>query len=157
MGQTTTDLIRAAIRKRYSYLPYWYTLFYEQEMFSNLVMRPLWTEFPTEEATFTIDDEYLLGKSILVHPVTDQGATSVQVYFPGVNEIWYDADTYEKRTEKGNVKIQVDMEKIPVYIRGGSIIPKKERIRRASVLMKDDPYTLIVALDANVSKIYFLA
>lgn len=112
MGQATTDLIRSALKKRYSYLPFWYTLFYEQEMFANLVMRPLWTEFTTEEATFAIDDEYLLGRSILVHPVTDQGATSVQVYFPGVNEVWYDADTFEKYTQNGNVKIQVDMEKV---------------------------------------------
>lgn len=36
---------------------------------------------------------------------------------------------------------------IPVYQRGGTIIPKKERIRRASTLMKNDPYTLVVALD----------
>ncbi|KAK6632383.1 hypothetical protein RUM44_007425 [Polyplax serrata] len=147
MGQPTTDLIRAAIRKRYSYLPFWYTLMYEHETTAALVMRPLWTEFPKEEPVYTTEDEYLLGRSLLVRPVTDKGATSVTVYFPGTNEIWYDADTYETFTDNGNVKIPVDLEKIPVYIRGGSIIPKKERIRRTSSLMKDDPYTLIVALD----------
>ena len=38
---------------------------------------------------------------------------------------------------------------IPVYQRGGSIIPKKERIRRAATLMIHDPYTLVVCLDRN--------
>ena len=34
-----------------------------------------------------------------------------------------------------------------VYQRGGTIIPKKERVRRSSALMRHDPYTLVVALD----------
>ncbi|EEB17338.1 Neutral alpha-glucosidase AB precursor, putative [Pediculus humanus corporis] len=149
MDQVVTDVIRGALRKRYSYLPFWYTLMYEHENTASSVMRPLWMEFPKEEAVYGIEDEYLLGKSLLVHPVTDKGATSVNVYFPGVNEVWYDSDTYEKFDQNGFVKVPVDLEKIPVFIRGGSIIPKKERIRRASSLMRDDPYTLVVALDAQ--------
>lgn len=61
MGQPTTDVIRAALRKRYSYLPLFYTLAYEHERFSSLIMRPLYTEFTTEEEVFGIDNEYLLG------------------------------------------------------------------------------------------------
>ena len=41
---------------------------------------------------------------------------------------------------------------IPVFQRGGTIIPKKLRVRRASSLMANDPYTLIVALDAEVCR-----
>lgn len=37
-----------------------------------------------------------------------------------------------------------------MFQRGGSIIPKKERARRASSLMSKDPYTLVVALDREV-------
>lgn len=37
------------------------------------------------------------------------------------------------------------------FYRGGSIIPRKERPRRASTLMRNDPYTLYVVLDSNVS------
>ena len=40
---------------------------------------------------------------------------------------------------------------IPVYQRGGTIVPRKERVRRCSSLTKDDPYTLTVALDNEVS------
>lgn len=39
---------------------------------------------------------------------------------------------------------------IPVFYRGGSIVPKKLRIRRCSSLMADDPYTLYVALNLEV-------
>ena len=39
-----------------------YTLFYEHSINGLPVMRPLFQEFPAEEDTFTIDDQYLLGK-----------------------------------------------------------------------------------------------
>lgn len=37
----------------------------------------------------------------------------------------------------------------PVFQRGGSIIPRKLRLRRSAQLMKTDPYTLYIALDAS--------
>ncbi len=36
-----------------------------------------------------------------------------------------------------------------MFQRGGTIVPTKERIRRSSILMRRDPYTLFVALDEN--------
>jgi alpha-glucosidase (family GH31 glycosyl hydrolase) len=39
---------------------------------------------------------------------------------------------------------------MPVFQRGGSIIPYKFRFRRSSTQMADDPFTLLVALDKNV-------
>jgi hypothetical protein len=58
----TLLLIREALRKRYSFLPLWYTLFFEHAQDGAPVMRPLWVEYPSEVPTFTLDDEYLLGK-----------------------------------------------------------------------------------------------
>lgn len=55
-------IIREAIRTRYSYLPLWYTLFYEGETKGLPPMRPLWVEYPRDKDLFSIDDEYLIGK-----------------------------------------------------------------------------------------------
>ena len=55
-------IIRDVIRARYSYLPLWYTLFYEGELKGYPVMRPLWVEYPTDVETFKMDDEFLVGK-----------------------------------------------------------------------------------------------
>lgn len=52
-------------------------------------MRPVWAEFPADESTFGLEHEYMLGSSLLVVPVLDDGATSVSVYFPP--GLWYDA------------------------------------------------------------------
>ena len=40
---------------------------------------------------------------------------------------------------------------VPVFQRGGTIVPKKMRVRRCSSLTANDPYTLIVALDSQVN------
>ncbi|XP_070377676.1 neutral alpha-glucosidase AB isoform X7 [Dermacentor albipictus] len=145
-GPETLELVRGALYQRYALLPLWYTLFFENERTGVPPLRPLWMEFPQDKAGFAIDDEHLVGNALLVHPVTEAGATKVSVYFPGENEVWYDVETWEKFDGLSTVSIPVTLSKIPVYQRGGTIIPKKERIRRCSTLTKDDPYTLQVAL-----------
>ncbi|XP_049882112.1 neutral alpha-glucosidase AB isoform X2 [Pectinophora gossypiella] len=147
----TTALLRDANRRRYALIDFWYTLFYEHSIDGLPVMRPLWQEFPEERDTYAIDDQYLLGDKLLVRPVTEPGVSSVKVYLPGKDArvLWYDVDTYKMIPAQGYLNQDVNIAKIPVYQRGGSVVPRKERVRRSSALMADDPYTLVVALDHN--------
>ena len=52
-----------------------------------------------------------------------------------------------RRVAPVTMTVDSDIDKIPVYQRGGSIIPRKLRLRRSSHLMTNDPYTLYAALD----------
>ena len=45
-------------------------------------MRPLAYEFPADPKCRGIDDQYMLGPSYLVAPVTTQNATTRTLYFP---------------------------------------------------------------------------
>lgn len=144
-------VMRTAIRNRYALLPYWYTLFYEASQTGVPPMRPMWVEYPTDTKTFPMEEQYMIGSALLVRPVTDAGATSVSVYLPGQNSRWYRMDTFEKFTGPSHLSVAVALTTIPVYQRGGSIIPTKERVRRCSSLGIGDPYTLKVALDAQGS------
>ncbi|CAB3247164.1 unnamed protein product [Arctia plantaginis] len=148
---STLALLRDALRKRYALLDFWYTLFYEHTLDGLPVTRALYQEYPNEEETFTIDDQYLIGDKLLVRPVVEPGVTSVKVYLPGAanNVLWYDVDSYVALPARGYFTQDVTIAKIPVYQRGGSIVPRKERVRRSSALMADDPYTLVVALDTD--------
>jgi mannosyl-oligosaccharide alpha-1,3-glucosidase len=47
------------------------------------------------------------------------------------------------------VVVPSELDQIPVLVRGGSILPTRERLRRSSPLMKQDPFTLSIALDKN--------
>ena len=45
--------------------------------------------------------------------------------------------------------VEVTYDKIPAYQKGGTILPKKERVRRSTQVMKHDPITLVIAPDAE--------
>ncbi|KAM4622086.1 neutral alpha-glucosidase AB isoform 2-T2 [Polymixia lowei] len=145
-GPENTALIREAVRQRYALLPYWYQLFYHAYRTGHPVMRPLWVEYPQDLATFAMDDQFLLGRDLLVHPVTEEGARGITAYLPGKGEVWFDVHTFQKHNGAQNLYVPVTMSSIPVFQRGGSIIPRKVRVRRSSTCMEHDPYTLYVAL-----------
>uniref|UniRef100_H2LBW7 Neutral alpha-glucosidase AB n=1 Tax=Oryzias latipes TaxID=8090 RepID=H2LBW7_ORYLA len=148
-GPENTALIREAIRQRYTFLPYWYQQFYHAYRTGEPVMRPLWVEYTQDPATFAVDDEFLIGQNLLVHPVTEEGARGVTAYLPGKEEVWFDIHTFQKHNGAQNLYIPVTMSSIPVFQRGGSIIPRKMRVRRSSSCMEHDPYTLYAALNAR--------
>lgn len=43
--------------------------------------------FPTDSNTFDISFQFLWGPALLISPVVDEGATTVDIYFPQAN--WY--------------------------------------------------------------------
>jgi len=139
-------IIRNVIRARYSYLPLWYTLFYEQEQNGTPPMRPLWYEFPEDEGSWAREATHMVGSSLLVAPVLTKNTVSVEVYFPG-SELWYDVWTSKQLAVKGAVNYPAPYDVVPVFQRGGTIVPKRERVRRSAALMHQDPITLIVAPD----------
>ena len=67
--EKNTRLIREAIRVRYMLLPYFYTLFREANTTGLPVMRPLWMEFPSDETTFSNDEAFMVGSSLLVQGI----------------------------------------------------------------------------------------
>ncbi|XP_054256929.1 neutral alpha-glucosidase AB-like [Macrosteles quadrilineatus] len=145
----TLAVVRDSLRLRYTFLPYWYTVFYQHNMTGAPVIRPLWAEFPEDRPTFTIDNQLMIGNAIMARPVTESKVQQVSVYFPGADEIWYDLDTFQAIHTHSVVNIPVDIHKVPHYQRGGTIVPRRFRVRRSSSLTHEDPYTLIVALGIN--------
>ncbi|MCV5950174.1 glycoside hydrolase family 31 protein, partial [Escherichia coli] len=74
---------------RYIFLPYIYSVFREHEETGAPVMRPLWFDYPTDVRTYLIEDQFLLGRDILVAPVVREGERQRRVYFPA-GEVWVD-------------------------------------------------------------------
>jgi alpha 1,3-glucosidase len=153
-GEETLVRLRKAAMARYALLPYWYSVFYEAEMTGMPVMRMMWMQYPETEKLFALDDQYLIGSDLLVKPVTGPGATETEVIFP-TDDLWYDVESLALTSSGGVPKsveskiIPSDIDYIPVFQRGGSIIPRKLRLRRSTMTMRADPYTLYVALDSS--------
>lgn len=152
-GEPFTGHIKDALRLRYALLPAFYTAFYESSTNGSPVIRPLFYANPENPDVYGIDDQFFLGNTgLMVKPVTEQNARSVQIYIPD-NEVYYDyTNSVPGKAIKdslGSVKKAVSLGDIPMYIKGGSILPRKDRYRRSSKLMHNDPYHLVVALDKD--------
>jgi len=80
---------RDIIKMRYSFLPYNYTLAYEQTKYGKPLMAPLYYHFPHDNEAVNIQDEFMWGEDILVAPITTKNATERKVYLPEGK--WYDA------------------------------------------------------------------
>ncbi|KAI9090946.1 glycosyl hydrolases family 31-domain-containing protein [Phlyctochytrium arcticum] len=146
-GEPYASLIRTAIRRRYALLPTIYTLFWEAKENGAPVNRPMVAVFPQDEKTFAMGDQYMLGTSLVIKPV-GKDKSSIDLYLP-TSEVWYDYDTFARVTPKsdGILTVATPLETMPVILRGGSIVTRRDRMRRSSTLMRRDPYTLVVALD----------
>jgi alpha-D-xyloside xylohydrolase len=60
----------SSTRLRYRLLPYIYGLSWKVTSNSYTLMRPLMMDFPDDRTADTIDDSFMFGPSLLVHPVT---------------------------------------------------------------------------------------
>ncbi|XP_067895781.1 neutral alpha-glucosidase C-like isoform X2 [Heterodontus francisci] len=150
-GKENTSIIRAIIRERYALLPFWYTLFYMAHTKAEPVIRPLWVEFPEEANTFAVDDEYMIGEALLVHPVTEAGVTDVNVLLPGKGELWYHLRTLQRYDGEQALRVFVTLDSVPIYQRGGTIISRKTQVLRSTKAMERVSYTLYIALNSENS------
>ena len=120
-GDVIGEHVRAAVKLRYRLLPYLYACFLTAAETGAPVQRPLVFDYQYDGVVRDIDDEYLLGPDLLVAPVTAPGITARQVYLPAGD--WYDWHTGERVGGQRFVTAATPMERIPLYARGGAVIP----------------------------------
>ncbi|KAJ5710405.1 hypothetical protein N7488_004561, partial [Penicillium malachiteum] len=143
---------KKAMNIRYAILPYIYTLFYYAHKTGSTVMRALAWEFPDDPSLAGIDTQFLLGPSIMVIPVLEPRVNYVRGVFPGIKqgEIWYDwyNQTLVNAQAGVNTTISAPLGHIPVYLRGGSIIPMQKPALTIRDTRKSD-WHILAALGKN--------
>ena len=114
-------ICRKYLELRYRMLPYLYSTVHECTKTGMPIMRPLWLHFPDDSKSSECGHQYLWGKSMLVAPVVEKGATSRRIYLPPAT--WYDFWTGERLDGGREIDRPVDLETLPLYVRAGSILP----------------------------------
>lgn len=127
---------------RYRLMPYIYSLAGKTCLDDYTIMRPMVMDFTDDLNTRNIKDQYMFGPAMLVAPVYKYGARNREVYFPE-NEIWYDFYTGNAVTGGQTGTVDAPYERIPLFVRGGSIIPTGGEIQYASQVSAE-PVTLLV-------------
>ena len=133
-GEPFYEALLAVNRLRYRLLPYIYSLAGAVWREDALMIKPLVFAFPEDTQVLDCKDQYLFGDRLMVCPVTEPmyyGVDSTElagvpkqrkVYLPA-GERWYDFWT-ETCYDGGQwIEAEAPLEKIPLYVRGGSIIP----------------------------------
>jgi alpha-D-xyloside xylohydrolase len=107
---------------RYRLLPYIYSLAGAAYHDNYTIMRGLAMDFAKDPAVLNIGDQYMFGSSLLINPVYEYKQRSRELYLPK-SAGWY--DLYTGKWYAGGKKIVADApyEKMPVFVRAGSIIP----------------------------------
>jgi len=147
------NISRQALLNRYTLLPYYYSLFYLAHTTGATVVRPLFFEFVTDENTYPIDRQFLLGAGLLVSPVLEQGASTVDAYFPE-SARWFEWES-GLEISSGYHTLDAPITKIPTHTRGGIIIPlQKPALTTQQARL--NPFSLLVSLDNQGSSSGYL-
>ncbi|KAK2962485.1 putative Neutral alpha-glucosidase AB [Blattamonas nauphoetae] len=153
---TTFSDIRDAIKLRYRLLPYLYTEFFNTIETGVSPMRPIWLDhispanndkdigkYERQE-----EESFMLGDSLFVVPILEPGEIEKRIVFPfdptEKSTFWYNFHTGRKYSTDRSSLIPISSRTIPVFQKGGSIVPLWNRERRSSFHMLCDPLTLVV-------------
>jgi alpha-D-xyloside xylohydrolase len=145
----TTAAYRALVywdRLRYRLLPYIYCLAGAVTQNGGTMMRPLVMDFPADSVAREVVDQYLFGPALLVNPVTAYRARSRPVYLP--RTAWYDFWTGQRLAGGRTVEAAAPYDRIPVYVRAGSILPVGPELQYTDE-KPADPITLMVYMGAD--------
>ena len=114
-----------AIRLRYALVPYIYTMAREAFDTGISLCRPMYYDYPEEEAAYDFLRQYMFGDNILVAPIgapmTD-GISEKEVWLPAGSD-WYELHTGTMLAGGQTVKRAFSIEEYPIYIKAGAVIP----------------------------------
>ena len=140
-GEMFYDAIAKTIKLRYQLMPYIYSLAGHVWKYNATMHRSLLFDFANDTTACGIWDEFMLGKELLIAPVTKpmyydvkstplQAEKSRECYLPKGYQ-WYDFWTEEVYDGGQWITSETPIDKIPIYVRAGSIIPMAKDLQYA--------------------------
>ena len=132
-GGTMIKTSSVALKFRYSILKYYYSLFVRNKG-KGMVIRPLFFEFPEDETNYqdeVLEEEFLIGKDLLVTPVLKEDINVINPYFPGKsirkNVKWYELNTGKEFMGGSRHFIENNLnETAPIFLRSGRLIYRQD-------------------------------
>jgi alpha-D-xyloside xylohydrolase len=134
-GPVTPILIKYD-KLRYRLMPYIYSLAWRVTNEDYTIQRPLVMDWRDDPKVASIGDQFMFGPAILVNPVAEEGATSRWLYLPPA-AAWYDFWSGEKLEGARRIEVQAPLDRIPLYVRAGSILPLGPEVEYAEQRTED--------------------
>lgn len=122
-SEEAVAVVKHYAKLRYALMPYLLACARHACDSGVAILRHMALEFPTEPNVDTLDDQYMLGDSLLIAPILLPGVRSRPVYLP--QGTWFELERDSGPIEGGRfVTASAALNRVPVFVRGGSIIPR---------------------------------
>ena len=118
--------VRRLFRLRMALVPYLYSAFYAYRTEGKAPVRALACDYTEDRSTYELADEYLLGDSLLVAPMTETEEAR-KVYLP--EGVWY--DFYSGKKYSGGT-YEIETEEIPVFVKHNTVLPLAKPVAHIS-------------------------
>lgn len=152
-GDPFREAVAAAIQLRYRLLPYIYTVAAAAALDDAVMTRGLLFDFAEDPEARRISDEFLVGGALLACPVTeaayydkdgsslDRAAPTRRCYLPR-GARWRDFWTDELHEGGRWVEVPAPLDRMPLFVRAGSILPMQAPVRHA--LENRDAFDVVI-------------
>ncbi len=135
-----TDAFRNIVDLRYALLPYLYSEFMKAALNGDMLFKPLCFEYADERSS-EVEDQLLLGESLMLAPVYKQNVTGRYVYLPEDMKMirFRSYDNYDEEVlEKGDHYVKCALSEVLVFVRKGHVLPLAKPAKRAMDVKNDD-------------------
>ena len=120
------DMFRNVLQVRYRLVPYLYSEYMKACLEDGMMFRPVAFDYTDDEFASQVEDQLMVGDSIMIAPVYQQNTKGRYVYLPedmlfvklsGENVI------VKEEMKKGHHYIEVAMDEVPLFIKKGAVLP----------------------------------
>lgn len=123
-GQNEIDKFRNILQLRYRLLPYIYSEFVKAALRCDMFIKPLAFEFD-DNISKTIETQLLVGESIMIAPIIEEGQIERDVYLPeNMTQVTFkNGEFICKPLSKGEHKITANLDEVVFFIRNNKLVP----------------------------------
>ncbi|MDB5754933.1 MAG: glycoside hydrolase family protein [Massilia sp.] len=127
-GEDVLDISRNYVNLRYRLMPYLYSAFADASASGEPVMRSLAIDYTHDPKIYdqAFQNQYMFGRDFLVAPFQSTREFG-KVYFPAGR--WYDFATDAVEEGEREKIIELNVAKLPVYVRAGSVVPVQSLVQ----------------------------
>ncbi|KAK7049019.1 hypothetical protein R3P38DRAFT_3620529 [Favolaschia claudopus] len=120
----------------YRLLHCFYTAFHKASLQGTPVVSPLWFKYPKDTATYALELQWLFGDSVLVSPVGKREP----LHFLRLFHVHPDPRAWHVCAAQ-----QRSYTEIPVYIKGGSVLPLRAKLTTTTSELRETDFQFVVA------------
>ena len=148
-----TEAFKSIISLRYRLIPYLYSEYMKAALTGDMFIKPVAFLFPEDAKLREIEDQLIVGDSVMIAPIVEEGAVTRSVYLPeDMTMVKYDGNEFVcGEASKGEMEIEVQLHEVVFFVRKDKLIP----VGKAGMNTKEiDLEDVILLGDGNTYELY---